>query len=148
MIDYLLKFPNKATAEQFGIANSFAKLDPESGLVFLSLASHTHALHEIGEHNGDGNYWVLFRDLVDIPVPKGGEQFIYWSSDFVVHDDAGSDIPVPRPEFNPDVPNIFWADGSILPNNDPPLPAEPLAKEQIADFKAKIEAQKNKKKFK
>jgi hypothetical protein len=23
--------------------------------------------------------------------------------------DAGSEIQVPRPEFNPDVPNIFWA---------------------------------------
>jgi hypothetical protein len=138
MIDYLLKFPNKATAEQFGSANGFAKLDPESGLVFSSLASHTHALHEIGEHNGDGNYWVLFRDLVGIPVPEGGDKFIYWSS-------TSGDL---RPTDNPNVPNVFWADGSILPNNDPLLLAEPLTKEQIADFKAKIEAQKNKKKIK
>jgi hypothetical protein len=109
MIDYLLKFPNKQTAEQFGVSNGFAKLDPESGLVFSSLASHTHALHQIGEHNGDGKYWVLFRDLVGIPVPEGGEQFIFWSSNMTITDDAGNDVPVPRPIDDPNVPNIFWA---------------------------------------
>jgi hypothetical protein len=108
MIDYLLRFASKAVAEQFGIANGFAALD-ENGEVQSSLASHTHALCVIGEHNGDGQYWVLFRDLVGIPFPAGGEQFIYWSSDWTVEDDAGSEIQVPRPEFNPDVPNIFWA---------------------------------------
>jgi len=109
MIDYLLKFPSKEVAEQFGIANGFAQFDEVSGLVFSFLASHTHALCEIGEHNGDGNFWVLFRDLVGIPVPEGGEQFIYWASDFVVQDDAGNDVPVPRPIDDPNVPNIFWA---------------------------------------
>jgi len=109
MIDYLLKFPSKEVAEQFGIANGFAQLDEVSGLVFSFLASHTHALCEIGEHNGDGNYWVLFRDLVGIPVPEDGEQFIFWSSNMTITDDAGSVISVPRPEFNPDVPSIFWA---------------------------------------
>jgi len=109
MIDYLLKFPSKAIAEQFGIANGFAQLDEESGVVVSSLASHTHALREIGEHNGDGNYWVLFRDLVGIPIPEGGEQFIFWASNMTITDDAGSVIEVPRPEFNPDVPNTFWA---------------------------------------
>ena len=108
MIDYLLKFQSKAIAEQFGIANGFAAVN-ENGEVQSSLASHTHALHVIGEHNGDGQYWVLFRDLVGIPIPAGGEQFIYWSSDWTVTDDAGSEISIPRPEFNPDVPNIFWA---------------------------------------
>jgi hypothetical protein len=109
MIDYLLKFSSKAVAEQFGIANGFAQLDEGSGKVVSSLASHTHALYEIGEHNGDKQYWVLFRDLVDLPVPEGGEQFIYWASDFVVQDDAGNDVPIQRPIDNPDVPNIFWA---------------------------------------
>ena len=93
MIDYLLKFPNKATAEQFGIANGFAKLDPESGVVFSSLASHTHALHQIGEHNGDGKYWVLFRDLVGIPVPPDADPYIFWSSDSGLPRPSGSDIP-------------------------------------------------------
>lgn len=109
MIDYLLKFPSKAVAEQFGIANGFAQLDEESGLVVSSLASHTHALCEIGEHNGDGNFWVLFRDLVDLPVPDGADEFIFWSSSMTFTDDAGREISVPRPEFNPDVPSIFWA---------------------------------------
>ena len=107
MIDYLLKFPSKSIAEQFGVANGFAQVN-EDGVIQTSLASHTHALHEIGEHNGK-DYWVLFRDLVGIPIPDGGDQFIYWSSDWSVIDDAGSEIPIPRPEFNPDVPNVFWA---------------------------------------
>jgi hypothetical protein len=107
MTDYLLKFPSKQVAEQFGIANGFAKVDDE-GIIQTFLASHTHALHEIGAHNGS-DYWVLFRDLVGIPIPDGGDQFIYWASDWSVIDDAGSEVSIPRPEFNPDVPNIFWA---------------------------------------
>jgi hypothetical protein len=79
MIDYLLVFPSKQVAEQFGIANGFAsKVDGE---VVSSLASHEHAIAIIGEHEGDGQYWVLFRDLVGIPIPEGAEQFINWSSD-------------------------------------------------------------------
>ena len=118
MTDYILRFPSKTIAEQFGIANGFAAAD-ENGEVQSSLASHTHALCIIGEHfvggdeetpaTGDGQYWVLFRDLVGIPVPAGGEQFIFWSSDWTITDDAGSEISVPRPEFNPDVPTVFWA---------------------------------------
>ena len=107
MRDYILKFPSKQVAEQFGIANGFAQVDDE-GIIQTSLATHTHALHEIGEHNGS-DYWVLFRDLVGIPIPDGGDQFIYWASDWSVIDDAGSEISIPRPEFNPDVPNVFWA---------------------------------------
>ena len=107
MTDYILKFPSKEIAEQFGIANGFAVID-ESGAVVSTLATHEYALHEIGEHNG-ADYWVLFRDLVGIPIPEGGEQFIYWASNQSIIDDAGSEISIPRPEFNPDVPNIFWA---------------------------------------
>jgi len=107
MTDYLLKFPSKQVAEQFGLANGFAQVDDE-GNIQTSLATHTHALHEIGEHNGS-DYWVLFRDLVGIPIPDGGDQFIYWASDWSVIDDAGSEISIPRPEFNPDVPSVFWA---------------------------------------
>ena len=106
MIDYILKFPSKQVAEQFGIANGFAK--EVDGIIYTSLATHEYALHEIGLHN-DANYWVLFRDLVGIPVPTEGEQFIFWSSDWTVTDDAGSEIQIPRPEFNPDVPSVFWA---------------------------------------
>jgi len=105
--DYFLRFPSKAIAEQFGIANGFAALD-ENGEVQSSLASHTHALCIIGEHNGDGQYWVLFRDLVDLPIPEGGEQFIFWASDFTVDDEEGNPLPVPRP-ISEDVPSLFWA---------------------------------------
>jgi hypothetical protein len=97
MIDYLLKFPSKEVAEQFGITNGFSSPD-KNDEVQSNLASHAHALCIIGEHNGDGQYWVLFRDLVGIPIPEGGEQFIYWSS-------TSED---PRP-VNDQTPSVFWA---------------------------------------
>jgi len=106
MTDYLLKFPSKEIAEQFGVANGFAQ--EVDGAIVSTLATHEYALHEIGEHNGS-DYWILFRDLVGIPVPPEADPFIFWSSDWTVTDDAGSEISIPRPEFNPDVPNIFWA---------------------------------------
>ena len=105
MIDYILKFPSKSVAEQFGIANGFAvEVD---GAIQTTFASHEYALHEIGEHNGT-DFWVLFRDLVGIPIPEGGEQFIYWASDFTVDDEEGNPLPVPRP-ISEEVPSIFWA---------------------------------------
>jgi hypothetical protein len=106
MIDYLLKFPSKQVAEQFGIANGFSvEVD---GVIQTTFASHEYALHEIGEHNGT-DFWVLFRDLVGIPIPEGADQFIYWASNQSIINDAGDEIFLPRPEFNPDVPSIFWA---------------------------------------
>lgn len=107
MRDYLLRFPSKQVAEQFGIANGFASAD-ESGEVQSSLASHTHALCVIGEHEGDGQYWVMFRDLIAIPIPEGGEEFIYWTSDFTVDDEDGNPVSVPRP-ISDDVPSTWWA---------------------------------------
>ena len=95
MTDYILNFPSKAIAEQFGIANGFSSPD-ENGEVQSSLASHEHALCVVGEF-ADA-WWVLFRDLVGIPIPEGGEQFIYWTSS------SGE----PRP-ISDNVPNIWWA---------------------------------------
>ena len=106
MIDYILRFESKSVAQQFGIASGYA-VDNE-GVIETTLATHQYALHEIGEHNG-ADYWVLFRDLVGLPVPEGADQFIFWSSTWTVEDDAGSEIQIPRPEFNPDVPSVFWA---------------------------------------
>jgi len=106
MIDYLLKFPSKSIAEQFGIASGYA-VDNE-GVIETTLATHEYALHEIGEHNWT-DFWVLFRDLVGLPVPEGADPFIFWSSTWTVTDEDGNEIPVPRPEDQPDVPNIFWA---------------------------------------
>jgi hypothetical protein len=106
MTDYLLKFPSKAIAEQFGIASGYA-VDNE-GVIHTTLATHEYALHEIGEHNGT-DFWVLFRDLVGLPIPEGADQFIYWASNQSIIDDAGDEIFIPRPEFNPDVPSVFWA---------------------------------------
>ena len=104
--DYLLKFPSRSIAEQFGVANGFAQ--EVDGAIVSTLATHEYALHEIGEHNG-ADYWVLFRDLVGIPIPEGADQFIFWASNQSIIDDAGSEISIPRPEFNLDVPNTFWA---------------------------------------
>jgi hypothetical protein len=111
MTDYILKFPSKVVAEQFGIANGFAAPDG-NGVVQSNLASHEHALCVVGEHLllqpdidgepqpaiGDGQYWVLFRDLVGIPIPAGGEQFIHWSNE------SGEPRPVDE-----SVPSIWWA---------------------------------------
>ena len=104
MIDYLLKFPSKSAAEQFGIASGFAS--EVDGEVVSNIASHEHALHVVGDYNGA--WWVLFRDLVGIPIPDGAEQFIYWASDFTVDDEDGNPVPVPRP-ISDDVPNVWWA---------------------------------------
>ena len=95
MIDYLLKFPSKAIAEQFGIASGYA-VDTD-GVIETTLATHQYALHEIGEHNGK-DYWVLFRDLVGLPVPEGADQFIFWSSTSAE----------PRP-ISEEIPSVFWA---------------------------------------
>jgi len=105
MTDYILRFPSKAIAEQFGIASGYA-VDNE-GVIETTLATHEYALHEIGEHNGT-DFWVLFRDLVGLPVPEGADQFIYWASDFTVDDEEGNPLPVPRP-ISEEVPSIFWA---------------------------------------
>ena len=106
MIDYLLRFDSKSTAQQFGIASGYAV--DNDGVIETTLATHQYALHEIGEHNG-ADYWVLFRDLVGLLVPEGADQFIFWSSTWTVTDEDGSEIPVPRPEDQPDVPSVFWA---------------------------------------
>lgn len=105
MTDYILRFPSKSVAEQFGIASGFASTN-EDGEVVSNIASHEHALHVVGDYNGA--WWVLFRDLVGIPVPDGAEQYIYWASDFTVDDEDGNPVPVPRP-ISDDVPNIWWA---------------------------------------
>jgi len=105
MTDYILNFPSKAIAEQFGIANGFSSLD-ENGGVQSNLASHEHALCVVGEYAG--TWWVLFRDLVGIPIPEGGEQFIYWASTWTVDDEDGNPVQVPRPTSD-DAPNIWWA---------------------------------------
>lgn len=102
--DFLLRFPSKSAAEQFGIASGFAS--DVDGEVQSNLASHTHAMCVVGDY--EGAWWVLFRDLVGIPIPEGAEQFIYWASTWTVDDEDGNPVPVPRP-ISDDVPNIWWA---------------------------------------
>jgi hypothetical protein len=94
--DYLLKFPSREVAVQFGLANGFAIIDDE-GNEQITLASHEYALCIVGEHNGS-DWWVLFRDLIGIPIPAGGEQFIFWTST------SGEQRPTDE-----STPNIFWS---------------------------------------
>lgn len=108
MIDYLLKFPSKEIAIQFGTLTGLATQN-EDGEWQASTATHNHCLLEIGSHN-DSDYWILYRDFSHIEIPTGADQFIYWCSEWTVTDEAdGTEIPIPRPEFNPDVPSVFWA---------------------------------------
>jgi len=106
MTDYLLKFPSKAIAEQFGVAHGFTT--EVDGVIQTTFASHEYALHEIGEHNGK-DYWFLFRDLVGIPIPEDAAPFIYWASTWTVTDEGGNEIPVPRLDGYENTPTVFWA---------------------------------------
>jgi hypothetical protein len=108
MTDYILRFPSKEVAEAFGLAHGFARQN-DDGTVVTTLATHEYALYEVGEHNDDGQYWVLFRDLVDIEIPEGGEAFIVWSSNQTALNEDGVETSVPRPVSNQDVPNVWWA---------------------------------------
>jgi hypothetical protein len=111
MIDYLLCFPDRATAIGFGNANGYSTTDPETGETSTRLGTHDYALTIIGEHitdtgntvdgpfgdqiperAGDGKHWVLFRDIKEtVEVPPSAEQFIIWQSD------SGEDIPATAP---------------------------------------------------
>jgi hypothetical protein len=106
MIDYLLKFPSKDVAIQFGASTGLASQD-EDGNWQASTATHNHCLLEIGEYNGS-DYWILYRDFTGIPVPEGADQFIYWCSEWTTGE--GDDThPVPRPTDDTLAPTVFWA---------------------------------------
>lgn len=105
MIDYLLKFPDRDAALVFGEVNGFTTIDPETGEPTTTLATHTFALAVLGDFYDESTtpptftgYWILFRDLVGIPVPPDADPYIFWSSD------SG----LPRPS-GPDIPSADWA---------------------------------------
>ena len=106
MIDYLLKFPSKEVAIQFGSATSLATQN-EDGEWKASTATHNHCLLEIGPHN-DSDYWILYRDYSHIEIPEGADQFIYWCSEWTTGD--GEDLhQIPRPNDDAISPTVFWA---------------------------------------
>lgn len=108
MIDYLLKFPSKDVAIQFGASTGLAFQD-ENGNWQASIATHNHCLLEIGPHN-DSDYWILYRDFSHIEVPDGAEPFIFWCSEWTTGpDDEGNSHPIPRPTDNALAPTVFWA---------------------------------------
>ena len=93
MIDYLLQFPSKEEAIQFGLNAGFVTFD-ENNEPYTTVATHTYALVVIGPWyevvglgpddqpivESDGLHWVLFRDLVGMQIPAGAEQYIFWIS--------------------------------------------------------------------
>lgn len=129
--DYILCFPSAQEAEQFGLANGFART-MKDGTVRATMATHEYALAVIGEHfppapapaegaaesppapAGDGKHWVLFRDLKGLDIPAGAADYIVWASWFTELAPDPEDVtkaievPVPRPT-GPAVPNRWWA---------------------------------------
>ena len=125
MIDYLLKFPDRETANQYGLAAGYTSLDGE-GFAITSTSSRDYALCVIGEHyvatgetitdadgvqydetESDGCCWVLFRDLADKITPESATPYIVWSSSMTTGSGANM-VAVPRPTDD-SVPNRFWA---------------------------------------
>lgn len=126
MIDYLLKFPDRATADQYGLGAGYTCLDAE-GFAITSTSGADYALCVIGEHWGptgemittddgieyeetisDRCCWVLFRDLDDKPTPESVLPYIVWSSIMTIG--SGENIKlVERPTDDPLIPNRFWA---------------------------------------
>lgn len=123
MIDYLLKFPDRETANQYGLSAGYTSLDGE-GFAITSTSSDDYALCVIGEHYAptgekvttddgieydetasDGACWILFRDLADKTTPESIVPYIIWSSSMKT---AEGDA-VARPVADPAVPNRFWA---------------------------------------
>ena len=101
MIDYLLCFPDKDVAVEFGQATGYTFIDPESEEADTPTSAHGYVLTIIGEcfletgemvdlgepfgevpeKEKDGKHWVLFRDITgNIKVPDEAEEFIVWAS--------------------------------------------------------------------
>lgn len=102
MIDYLLKFPSKEDAVNFGIETKFIVFD-KKGKMRMLLTKLDYAIYIIGPHN-EQDWWVLFRDCANTPVPANASQYIIWSSEMKDEEDN----PLPRPTEDPNIPNIFW----------------------------------------
>lgn len=151
MIDYLLKFDNKEMAITFAEQMGLTTTEDEGNGIEVTLPlsqSENHVYTVIGEHfvdtgktetirdetgmewdqpvmKGDGNHWVLFRDIKGDMDAEPAEDFIVWSSamtervrkrdedgqfiaddpDTPEDDEAWEEIPVPRPE---DAPNRIF----------------------------------------
>ena len=151
MIDYLLKFDTKNMAIVFAEQMGFTTTEDEGNGIEVTLPlsqSENHVYTVIGEHfvdtgktetirdetgmewdqpvmKGDGNHWVLFRDIKGDMDAEPAEDFIVWSSamtervrkrdedgqfiadypDTPEDDEAWEEIPVPRPE---DAPNRIF----------------------------------------
>lgn len=110
MIDVLLCFPDYNVAADVGVSLGFTSQN-QDGTYKTTQATETLAICVIGEHYypngelfenedgtgipvliGDGNWWVMVRSLVEMPIPEQIEQFII----------------EPDPENNL-IPNIRWA---------------------------------------
>ena len=120
--DYLLRFDSEAQAQQFGLANGFARANKQGNIV-ATVATHDYGLFVIGPHIqppldeesepiSDGKWWVLFRDLVGLDLPVGSDAFIVWASwqteEVPNPDDPTETVTIPRPRPL-DAPQVSWA---------------------------------------
>ena len=88
------KYESAKHAEANGVGVKFVA-DDERGEAHTTIATHAYAIYVIGswmrqvgedkEGNpimeSDGLHWVLFRDLVGLKIPRGADEFIFWTSD-------------------------------------------------------------------
>lgn len=95
MIDYLLRFDSKEQAVSFGLSNGFVIVVDGVALPVME-QRHICALSSIGEWEGDGKWWILFRDAVGIEILPEWKQFIAWKT---------SDGTKPE-----SVPQVSWSD--------------------------------------
>lgn len=97
MIDALLRFSSQEEAALVGQALGFTKIDPETKEVSTTQATLDTAVCVIGEHNGDGKWWVLVRYLKnEQDLPPGALQAV---QPYMVIPD----------ENDPAIPNNRWA---------------------------------------
>lgn len=95
MIDLLLRFPSQLVAAQVGQGLGYSTQDPETGEWQTTQATLDLGICVIGEHflptgetiegpmgehvpvlAGDGQWWVMVRSLVDMPIPAEIQAFI------------------------------------------------------------------------
>jgi hypothetical protein len=77
MTDYLLCFPSRDAAIQFGLDNGFLEIVDGSPVQSFD-KQQVCSIYAIGEWEGDGKWWILFRDMLNIPVQPDWEQYIFW----------------------------------------------------------------------
>lgn len=78
MTDLLLKFPDRETAIQVGIALGLTSPSTEEDGEYQTIHGNSElAVHVIGPHE-EANWWVMVRVMVDMVFPEAIIPFIAW----------------------------------------------------------------------